>query len=451
MKKIPLASFVSLLVTLSLLQVGVAPANADTCSSTSVPLGTASPYSALGASVTNTGAATLVHGNLGVSPGAHTGSVVKFIGTGSYPAKMSLDSSTAAMGDVLTAYNCAKDLTTSNSALTGDLAGQTISQGVYTSGTAAISLSTSLTLTGSDTSTFIIQVGGALSTAATSIIVLNGVLAKNVFWIVTGAVSLGAGSTFKGSIISAGALSLGDRTSLEGRALSLAALNLYNNTITNPPEKVAIVSPDAPLVLGTAAYYAAIGVSIANTGASTVVKGAIGIDPGALSGSKIKDETGTVKNVETGTAAESAITDLQSAFNDAATRRTTGTAALTGDLGGLTLTKGVYSSGAAAVSLSGNLTLDGGKSETETSNSIFIIQIGGVLSTAALSKVVLLNGAQADHVYWAVGGAVNLGANSNMVGTIMSEGALSLGDGATVKGRVLSLAALNLYNNLITP
>jgi hypothetical protein len=447
MKKIPLASFVSLLVTLSLLQVGVAPANA-TCAATPVDLGTASSYSALGASVANTGAATLVHGNLGVSPGAYTGSVVKFISTGdSAPSKMSLDSSTAAMRDVLIAYNCAKILTSSNSALTGDLAGQTISQGVYTSGTAAISLSTSLTLTGSDTSTFIIQVGGALSTAATSIIVLNGVLAKNVFWIVTGAVSLGAGSTFKGSIISAGALSLGDRTSLEGRALSLAALNLYNNTITNPPETVATVSPDAPLDLGAAAHYAAMGASIANTGASTVVKGAIGIDPGALSGSKIKDETGTVKNVETGTAAESAITDLQSAFNDAATRRTTGTAALTGDLGGLTLTKGVYSSGAAAVSLSGFLKLDGGGD----TSSVFIIQIGGVLSTAASSNVVLLNGAQADHVYWAVGGAVNLGAKSNMVGTIMSEGALSLGDGATVMGRVLSLAALNLYNNVITP
>ena len=450
MKKIPLASFVSLLVTLSLLQVGVAPANTDTCSSTSLPLGTASSYSALGASVANTGAATLVHGNLGVSPGAYTGSVVKFIGTGSYPVKMSLDSSTAAMGDVLTAYNCAKALLISNSALTGDLAGQTISQGVYTSGTAAISLSTSLTLTGSDTSTFIIQVGGALSTAATSIIVLDGVLAKNVFWIVTGAVSLGAGSTFKGSIISAGALSLGDRTSLEGRALSLAALNLYNNTITNPPETVANVSPDAPLVLGAAAHYAALGASIANTGASTVVKGAIGIDPGALSGSEIRNETKTVNTAVSGILAESAITDLQSAFNDAATRRTTGTAALTGDLGGLTLTKGVYSSGAAAVSLSGALTLNG-ETATGISNSIFIIQIGGVLSTAALSKVVLSNGAQADHVYWAVGGAVNLGAKSEMMGTIMSEGALSLGDGATVKGRVLSLAALNLYNNVITP
>jgi hypothetical protein len=194
------------------------------------------------------------------------------------------------------------------------------------------------------------------------------------------------------------------------------------------------------------------GASIANTGASTVVWGKISIDPGALSGSEIKDETGTVKNVETGTAAELAITDLQSAFNDAATRRTTGTTALTGDLGGLTLKKGVYSSGAAAVSLSGALILDGeGSLDNAKSNSIFIIQIGGVLSTAALSRVELINGAQADHVYWAVGGAVNLGANSFMVGTIMSEGALSLGDGAHVNGRVLSLAALNLYNNTITP
>jgi hypothetical protein len=207
------------------------------------------------------------------------------------------------------------------------------------------------------------------------------------------------------------------------------------------------VSPDAPLVLGAAANYAAIGASIANTGAGTVVKGAIGIDPGALSGSEIRKETETVNTAVSGLPAESAITDLQSAFNDAATRRTTGTAALTGDLGGLTLTKGVYSSGAAAVSLSGDLMLNGGGD----TSSVFIIQIGGVLSTAALSKVVLLNGARADHVYWAVGGAVNLGAKSVMVGTIMSEGALSLGDEATVTGRVLSLAALNLYNNVITP
>jgi hypothetical protein len=451
MKKLSGFTFVSLCVTLILFQFGVEPVNASPIScSTQIDLGTSSSYSALGASVANTGAATLIHGNLGVSPGAQTGSNVKFISIdSSSPEKMTLESSTVAMSDVQTAFDCANKFTTGNPVLAGDLAGQTLSPGVYTSATAAISLSTSLTLSGHATDTFTIQVGGALSTAATSIIVLDGVLAKNVYWIVKGAVSLGAGSTFKGNIISGGALSLGDRTSLEGRALSLAALNLYNNSIVNPPDTVSNDGPETPLDLGKAGTFAAMGVSIANTGNRTAISGAIGIDPGALSGSDISIPANETLTIVSGDTAAAAITDLQSAFNDAATRKTTSTKALTGDLGGITLSKGVYSSGAAAVSLSGTLKLDGGMGESGTSNSIFILQIGGVLSTAALSRIELTGGAQASHVFWAVGGAVNLGAQSTMEGTIMSEGALSLGDGAVVNGRVLSLAALNLYNNEI--
>jgi hypothetical protein len=75
MKKLSGFTFVSLCVTLILFQFGVEPVNASPIScSTQIDLGTSSSYSALGASVANTGAATLIHGNLGVSPGAQTGS-----------------------------------------------------------------------------------------------------------------------------------------------------------------------------------------------------------------------------------------------------------------------------------------------------------------------------------------------------------------------------------------
>ena len=68
---------------------------------------------------------------------------------------------------------------------------------------------------------------------------------------------------------------------------------------------------------------------------------------------------------------------------------------------------------------------------------MFVFQVAGALSSAAGSKVVLIDGALANNVYWQVVGAVSLGAGSKFVGTFLGGAAITFGDGAWIKGRAL--------------
>jgi len=70
---------------------------------------------------------------------------------------------------------------------------------------------------------FIVQVNGSLTTAPNSVIrIINQARAANIFWMVNGGVSLGANSTFKGTIISNnGACSVAHGVNLEGRLFAM--------------------------------------------------------------------------------------------------------------------------------------------------------------------------------------------------------------------------------------
>jgi hypothetical protein len=76
-------------------------------------------------------------------------------------------------------------------------------------------------------------------------------------------------------------------------------------------------------------------------------------------------------------------------------------------------------------------------------NAIFVIQINGALSTSAFSSVTLINGAQANNVYWVVQGAVTINNNSTFCGNIIcNNGAISLGTGVNLDGRALTTAGI---------
>lgn len=81
---------------------------------------------------------------------------------------------------------------------------------------------------------FIIQIDAALSTNTSSrVLLINDASASNVYWQINGAVSLGIGSVFKGTIVANGAISLLDGAKLDGRALSKAgAISISNNIVT---------------------------------------------------------------------------------------------------------------------------------------------------------------------------------------------------------------------------
>jgi predicted acyltransferase (DUF342 family) len=69
---------------------------------------------------------------------------------------------------------------------------------------------------------------------------------------------------------------------------------------------------------------------------------------------------------------------------------------------------------------------------------VFIIQVDAAVNTAAGSRAVLINGANASNIFWVVEGAVTLGANSVFVGNIISRGAITVGATSTVEGRALT-------------
>ncbi|MGI5212303.1 ice-binding family protein [Plantactinospora sp. CA-290183] len=122
--------------------------------------------------------------------------------------------------------------------------------------------------------------------------------------------------------------------------------------------------------------------------------------------------------------------DLTTAYNDAAGR--TPFTNLPAELGGLTLTEGVYRIGAAQ--LTGTLTLDAQNNPA----AVFIFQIASTLTTASNSSVVLVNGASACNVYWQVGSSATLGTGTDFVGNILAQTSITLNTGADLQGRALA-------------
>ena len=143
---------------------------------------------------------------------------------------------------------------------------------------------------------------------------------------------------------------------------------------------------------------------------------------------------------------QQAKTDLVTAYNDAAGRSPTQVFAPASDLGGLTLTNGVYNN-PSSFGLTGTLTLDAqGNPE-----AVWIFQAGSTLITASGSSVSLLGGAQACHIFWQVGSSATLGTGTNFAGNILALTSITLDTGATVDGSVLARnGAVVLDANTIT-
>ena len=202
----------------------------------------------------------------------------------------------------------------------------------------------------------------------------------------------------------------------------------------------------AQTTLGTAADFGVLaGSTVTNTGPS-VIQGDVGVSPGSavVGFPPGSTPTGTIHAGDA--VAAQAQSDLTIAYNDLMGRPFD--VDLTGqDLGGKVLIPGVYAFSSSA-QLTGLLVLDGqGNSASE-----FVFQIGSTLTTASNSRVLLINGANGNNVYWAVGSSATLGTNTAFTGNIVALTSITLNTGATITcGRALARnAAVTLDNNTIT-
>jgi hypothetical protein len=185
-------------------------------------------------------------------------------------------------------------------------------------------------------------------------------------------------------------------------------------------------------VLSTAQTFAVLaGSTVTNTGATTV-GGNVGVDPGlAVTGFPPGLVAGGT--IHTGDAvALQAQSDATTAYNTLAGQ--TLTEDLTGqDLGGKTLTPGVYRFSSSA-QLTGALTLDAQGDPKAT----FVFQIGSTLTTASNASVLVLNGARDCNIFWQVGSSATLGTTTALKGNILALTSITLVTGATVSGRALA-------------
>jgi Ice-binding-like len=126
--------------------------------------------------------------------------------------------------------------------------------------------------------------------------------------------------------------------------------------------------------------------------------------------------------------------DLIAAYNDAAGRTATDIVTLSGNIGGLTLTPGLYMTTSSLAISSGDLTFDAeGKS-----GSVFIIKIASALTTTSGRKVFLKGGVLASNIYWQIGSSATFGTTSVMKGTIMAMESITFNTGATLDGRAFA-------------
>jgi hypothetical protein len=224
------------------------------------------------------------------------------------------------------------------------------------------------------------------------------------------------------------------------RILSVAALGWLVALVSLAGDAAA---DPAPVGLGAAEGFAVIaGSTVTSAGVSTIT-GDLAVSPGtAVTGFPPGQMNGTIHAAD-GTAVQ-AKAGLATAYADAVGRPPA--VPITGDLGGRTLTAGVYAAG-AALTLAGTLTLDGQGNR----DAVFVLQAGSTLGTGAGSHVNLAGGAQSCNVFWQVGTSATLGAASGLAGTILASTSITMGDGVVIDGRALARdGAVTLINDTVS-
>jgi hypothetical protein len=218
----------------------------------------------------------------------------------------------------------------------------------------------------------------------------------------------------------------------------------------------AVRAMPAPVNLGAAGTFAILSKSGVTDVAASAITGDVGSSPitGAAILVSCAEVTGTIYSVDAAGPAPCVVTnaallttavgDMQAAYTDVAGRTMPDFVELgAGEVGGLTLTPGLYS-WSTGVLISSNVTLNGGP------NDVWIFQVAGTLTQASATQVTLTGGAVASNVIWQVAGATTIGTTAHFEGTLLDQTSIAVNTGASVTGRLLAQTAVTLQQNVVT-
>ena len=216
-----------------------------------------------------------------------------------------------------------------------------------------------------------------------------------------------------------------------------------------------------PVDLGTAGNYVILAKSAISTVPTSVITGDLGLSPAAatyITGfSLIADATNVFSTspqvtghifasnyaVPSPSNLTTAVGDMQLAYTDAAGRAPNVTELGAGNIGGMTLTPGVYQWGTGLI-IPTDLTLTG------SATSVWIFQVAQNLTVSNATNVSLTGGALPRNVFWQVAGAVDVGTTAHIEGVILSATAITLRTGASIRGRLMAQTAVSIDSSTVT-
>jgi hypothetical protein len=238
-------------------------------------------------------------------------------------------------------------------------------------------------------------------------------------------------------------------------AKNLAGTPLANNYVWSFTTR-QVISPPRVILNSVARFGIFAGVGISNNaGFSEIHDLDVGINPGvrssvtgfppaivvngAIYASDDLDPPGTEAMLI------QARQDLTAAYNFAKGASMPAPIIVSGDLGGLTLTPGIYKTASTLLIQSGDLTLDA----QGDINAVWIFQIGSGFTTVggAGGSVILSGGAQADNVFWQTGSSATIGDGTSFEGNILALTSITMNSTAVATGRMLAINGAVVMTN----
>ena len=216
----------------------------------------------------------------------------------------------------------------------------------------------------------------------------------------------------------------------------------------------------APVNLGTAGNYAILAKTGISSVPNSVITGNIGVSPAAatyITGfSLVADSTNVFSTSTqingkayaadyaspTSSNLTTAISNMETAYTDAAGRAANYTELYTGDISGQTLKPGVYKWG-TRVLINSDVILNGG------ANDVWIFQIAKGITQANGTKIILTGGAQAKNIFWQAAETVLIGTGAHFEGIILGMTNITLGTHASINGRLLAQTAVTLIMSTV--